>query len=133
MEAAAKAADLQALKEQDEELQEMEAMLVLANAATKLAEDNQAKMSQLEGSLSEKGVGPARLSVSRPTDVGLVISARKVEVPALMPLIEVRKMLAETAIKASTTALEAADLLILKDQDKELQEMEAMLACHQVC
>ena len=50
-----------------------------------------------------------------------------------MALIEVRKMLAETAIKASTTALEAADLLILKDPDEELQEMEAMLACHQVC
>jgi len=50
-----------------------------------------------------------------------------------MALIEVRKMLAETAIKASTTSLEAADLLILKDQDEELQEMEAMLACHQVC
>ena len=65
--------------------------------------------------------------------MGLVISARKVEVAALMALIEVRKMLAETAIKASTTALEAADLLILKDQDEELQEMEAMLACHQVC
>jgi Cdc6-like AAA superfamily ATPase len=68
LEMAEKAASLQTRKDQDEELQEMEAMLVLAKAATKLAEDNQAKLSQLECSLTDKGIGPARLSVSRLTD-----------------------------------------------------------------
>ena len=47
-----------------------------------------------------------------------------------MAVAELREILAETAIKAPTTALEiagenAASLQILKDQDEELQEMEA--------
>ena len=53
--------------------------------------------------------------------MGLVISERKVEVAGFMAVTEVRNTSAETAIKASVTGLEmaemAAGLQILKDQD----------------
>ena len=79
------------------------------------------------------GIGSGRLSNSRPTDeeVARAIAERKAEVRALLEAASLRKMLAEEAVKASATVLEAAekaaDLQALKEQDEELQEMEASL------